>query len=277
MKLKSLLLVAGLLPLAVPAFAAPLGMMESTDSYTVVRDGEAQGIFSDNPSVINEADTIRSADSTVRLRMLDGNTALLGKQSVASFDKAGVLNLESGSMVSTIKPGTQVKSSGVAVQSLGKDNEFSSVMMEKPVEGPLQVASVDGAPAAVIDEATGEQLAVVTPGTMLSFSKDEAGKWLVQSPEVLQQTGDQGVENPTADDDQNAAGGAAAGAAGGGGGLGAGGIAAIAGGVILVGGGVGLAASPSLRESLGLSNDDDDDDSNSGGGFTPPPSSPIGE
>jgi hypothetical protein len=105
------------------------------------------------------------------------------------------------------------------------------------------------------------------PGDAMSFTRTEAGTWRVEAPMVLQET--EGVEDGTeAEESDKAAAAPLAGAGTTGGGAAVGGNAiAIGGGIIVVGGGTAVAASPRLRERLGIQDEDQNDDD---------PSSPIG-
>ncbi|MBI1289792.1 hypothetical protein GC173_00920 [bacterium] len=252
----------------------PLGVAKPTGALELTRDGSALQLAESQSLLLMAGDRLATTDSPARATLLDGTSLLQSPNSALSLGEDGTVRIEKGMVVASTAKASAVESEGLRILPT-QESAVASFSVDRKSDELVEVTSLSGSPVAVRSIETGEQLGVIMPGDVLSFTRTELGTWRVQAPMVLQET--EGVEDGTnseTTEDKAAAAPLATTTTAGGGGVG-GTTAAIGGGIIVVGGGTAVAASPRLRERLGITNEDDNNDNNDSSPTVPPPADPT--
>jgi hypothetical protein len=249
------------------AAAAPAGLLESKAPFSLQREGDSLAIPQLDPVPAHVGDSISAGRLAVAVRLLNGTSHYVGKNSTVLISDANTLVVEEGMILSSMGAGQRVMVDTVTVTGLppAEGEAPSTVTVSKLGENFLEVATLSGAPVVVTVAPDDEQLGIVPAGDVMTFERMETGAWRVASPGVLQLQ--EGIENPDEDEDNDEAGLVPLRAGTGGGTIGTGTL--IVGGGLLAGG-VIVGTNPRIREAVGLDDGDDDDDDED----TPPPTRP---
>jgi len=196
--MKKFVSVALLTLIAAQSAAAPLGMAQAGSTYQVVREQESLAVDPQGSVSINGNDQIVADQSNVRLRMLNGDLLVVGKQSSATLVDAGTVRVLNGQVLVAAKTGSQpaVLFHDLTVRPLVAAQQDLTFAVNALDENTFQVANYSAEMLAVTNGA-GEQIALVTNKDVMSFTKGQDGRWGVSAiPMLALQGQESNAEDP---------------------------------------------------------------------------------
>ncbi len=165
------------------------GIAESGESFAIGRNSSTIEAPADTLTEILPGDQLRTELDRVTVRLPEDNLVVLNGRTSAVMETMETVRLEKGALVAgfggsapvfvavdelVISPLARKKTGIVPIAGGGFGQ---AVLVEHSSADVVKVAVANG--MATVRDATGQQLAAIAPGEIVSFVRNSAGQWLI--------------------------------------------------------------------------------------------------